>query len=757
MKRLWHFAQRGAPGIMARHDFAPWPSDSVFWRSNASQLERNLNDTPGAYFMLNWRRPRPRRSAGRNWRSSEWLQNDTPTRPQLTSLEARIVPTTNLILDFDGGTLQNGQGYAFPPGFGTNFTAFTAFPATSPAGAGNRTEQILQILAGVRQDFADFDVRVVWDDRGVNSPIFTGRDTVVMIVAEDGGAFGVAPSVDTGNTSRDCCLAFLPPHLNVNPPIARRQIRELIDTISHEAGHSFGLSHSSESDAQMRQITTIAPQNVNLDSRFSTQSLNHASPEAGVSYAEVTRLTANLGAALPGTTLTNNETQTNQTLPQDTSLTTVATATTVLTVPGSIDHAGDRDAFRLTFTEAGTYTIQQNATGSAVAPVLTLWDADGDFIAVGSTGTAGGKSTLTFVATAGQTIYAVAGTAFDRLDSGVTGTATIGAYSLEINPPGGGGGQMGGEILVGADAGGLPLVRLYDVSTGAVIWAATVFDQRFTGGVRVARGDVNGDGTDDMIVAAGPNGGPHVKVFDGVSFKLIASFFAYDRSFSGGVFVASGDINGDGFDDIITGAGAGGGPHVRVFSSADGSLLFDSFVYAPTFSGGVSVASGDIDGDGFEDIITGAGRGGGPHVEAFSGADGQLLRSFYAFPGASRAGVYVAAGDINGDGLDDIIAGAGSGTSPNVRAYDSATGALLMNFNFATNGVGSTLLVSDSGYDFGARVAATDLNGDGLLDVVVGTGPGRPAEIRMFDAAGTGLLGAFLPLEYRFLGGVFVG
>ena len=127
----------------------------------------------------------------------------------------------------------------------------------------------------------------------------------------------------------------------------------------------------------------------------------------------------------------------------------------------------------------------------------------------------------------------------------------------------------------------------------------------FTGGVRVAAGDVNGDGVNDIIAAAGPGGvGGHVKVFDGDNGALINSFFAYD-GFAGGVFVAAGDVNGDGIDDIVTGADAGSvGGHVKVFDGDNGALLRSFFAY-PGFTGGVRVAAADFNGDAIDDIIAG--------------------------------------------------------------------------------------------------------------------------------------------------------
>ena len=88
----------------------------------------------------------------------------------------------------------------------------------------------------------------------------------------------------------------------------------------------------------------------------------------------------------------------------------------------------------------------------------------------------------------------------------------------------------------------------------------------------------------------------------------VASFYAYDPAFTGGVDVAAADVTGDGVAEIITGAGPGGGPHVRAFSLAGGVVteVASFYAYDPAFTGGVHVAAADLTGDGVAEIITGS-------------------------------------------------------------------------------------------------------------------------------------------------------
>jgi hypothetical protein len=366
----------------------------------------------------------------------------------------------------------------------------------------------------------------------------------------------------------------------------------------------------------------------------------------------------------------------------------------------------------------------------------------------------------------------------------------IGAFQTQP-PPATGANSARFPLGFGPGTGGVQaIVNLQ--ANGQTVALANPFP-RFAGEVRRATGDFNGDGVSDIVWAAGPGGGPEVKVIDGATGAVLADFFAFAPGFSGGVFVAVGDVNGDGRLDIIVGAGAGGGPEVKVIDGtkltqtqangeiASSALLADFYAFAPSFTGGVTVAAGDVNADGKADVVVGAGSGGGPAVEVIDGtklnqvqANGQiapsaLLASFFAFAPSFTGGVFVAAGDVNGDGRADVVVGAGSGGGPAVLVIDGTKlGQVQADGQIAPTALLGSFFAFSPSFTGGVRVDAVDVNGDGRADVVVGAGPGGGPAVLVIDATKLGqvqadgeiapaaLLDAFFATSPGFPGGVFV-
>jgi hypothetical protein len=301
-------------------------------------------------------------------------------------------------------------------------------------------------------------------------------------------------------------------------------------------------------------------------------------------------------------------------------------------------------------------------------------------------------------------------------------------------------------FAVGADAGGAPQVNVYSAD-GSLQFSFLAFEADFLGGVRVAVGHINGEQV--IAAAAGPGGGPRVRVFDAQTGIQVAgalgNFFAYSADFTGGVFVAFGDVNGDGSDDIVTGPGAGGGPNVKVFSGRDAGLLQSFYAYDSGFLGGVSVAAGFINSDIDADIITGAGAGGGPQVNVFDGGNpGLALSSFFAFDPGFTGGVSVAAGNLAGGASDLVIVGAGPGGGPQINLYNGLSTSPLASF-----------LAYDAAFRGGVRVGVVD--GNGQDNLLTGAGPGGSPQVNIGNSNTEQWDDSFDAFDPHFQGGVFVG
>ncbi|MCU0704464.1 MAG: FG-GAP-like repeat-containing protein [Fimbriiglobus sp.] len=239
------------------------------------------------------------------------------------------------------------------------------------------------------------------------------------------------------------------------------------------------------------------------------------------------------------------------------------------------------------------------------------------------------------------------------------------------------------DVVYGAPIGEAPTVTVVSGTTGQVISQFLAYEPQFLGGVNVSVGYLTGGTRADIVTGADAGGGPRVRVFQGGNPNAVVSDFwgIEDMNFRGGVRLAVGDLNGDGRDDLVAAAGLGGGPRIAMYDGrtvAAGrpqKFAGDFFAFAPTFNGGTYVAVADLTGDGFGDLIVGAGEGGGPRVTVFSGRE--LVRGVYTsvvadfFSGASntRSGIRVAARDVTGDGRPDLLTAPAPGTDGTVRVY----------------------------------------------------------------------------------------
>lgn len=265
------------------------------------------------------------------------------------------------------------------------------------------------------------------------------------------------------------------------------------------------------------------------------------------------------------------------------------------------------------------------------------------------------------------------------------------------------------------------------------------------GGADVASADVDGDGKDEIVVGRGPGNSPLVSIYNSRNQK-IKEFLVYDKDFRGGVNVSSGDLDQDGSDEIVVAPHSGGGGQVLVYEASGKRLGIDLWPFGPNYKGGIDVAVGNVDSDPKPEIICSALAGGKPEVKIYDyNSQRKIVSNFNAFSEWFKGGVRVAAGDVDLDGIDEIIVGAAS-RGGHVRVLEP-------------NGAPRGIDYYPFGGDFrdGVDVGALDFTFDRKPEIIISSSGRSTARIKVYRFNyERSILSNFLPYGENFYGGANV-
>jgi hypothetical protein len=322
-------------------------------------------------------------------------------------------------------------------------------------------------------------------------------------------------------------------------------------------------------------------------------------------------------------------------------------------------------------------------------------------------------------------------------------TAIVFAGAANADPP-------APQILTGLDAG-WPDVRGWDGSGhlaqqfapwGQWNLAFAAYDT-YQQGVRVAVGDVNGDGRNEIVTAPGKDAWTELKVFDGRSFKQLKTVLPFkDATWWAGAYVATGDTNGDGRDEIVEGLDAGCCTTLHVLDATNGNDLSGFYPYGDHSEVGARVAAGDLNGDGTADVI--AVPIGSTRISAFRVTGGAPFRTIDAFGGEVSGPVSIAAGNLTGDARAEIVAAAPTAYGAEVKIFDASTGTAETALSpYAGESVSSV------------AVALGDVNGDGKRDIVLSADTPGGTEVQAVDTNGVEL-GDFYVLDASIVPGASI-
>jgi len=287
-----------------------------------------------------------------------------------------------------------------------------------------------------------------------------------------------------------------------------------------------------------------------------------------------------------------------------------------------------------------------------------------------------------------------------------------------------------------------PTVRIFDPFSGLLEKEFYPFPETSqVQGVNVASGDVNGDGLNEIVVASGRNEKPTIKIFNN-QLELINQFQAYADNFTKGFKVSVAKLYPNLAAVILTAPNEGGGPHIRIFNG-HGVLITEFFAFDSKVYSGVNVTAGDVNKDGQMEIIAGSGYQSEPMVKIYDNY-GNFIRQFLAYDKKIKSGVNVLAFDMNSDGQAEIITVPYMDAGSEVRIFNS-DGILLNKFN-----------AYQADYLGGVNLTAADVDHDKNPEIIIGPGFGLEAQIKFLASDGKSELNPNLMAWPGFKGGVAI-
>lgn len=414
------------------------------------------------------------------------------------------------------------------------------------------------------------------------------------------------------------------------------------------------------------------------------------------------------------------------------------------------------DNYLTTWSNYGTKCVDAYAPGvDIVTTAVPAYSSFGDFYDKGS-GTSFAAPIITGIVSLLIQKYPTMpiNEIFTRLWRNVD-SSVINAYKLLSDPysPKVLGQALGTSVIVtGTKKGGGPEVRIF-TTAGKLLKSFNAYDKNFRGGINVAIGDINDDGKSEIVTSMLQGGNSTIKIFtiEGKSLKL--DYFAYDKTYSGGVSLALADLNSDGRAEIITAPMSGTKPDIRIFGLSNGKIVrvMPNFLaYDKSFRGGIAVSAGDLDGDEIPEIITVPLSGGGPQIRIFSFRNKQyrpINSGIMAYASNFRGGVNLAAGDVNGDGKVEIMTGIVKSGGPQVRVFGFG-----QNNKFGL--VKAGFMAYDKNFRGGISVASVDINHDGTNEIITGVGGNSNPTVRIFSQSGKQVSKEFNAYSKSYQGGI---